>query len=358
MQEFAASPELSYEEQAAEETARQAWFQTVPHTPSAELQEAIKQAAWHPPAGSANTAPLVMVTQGVFAALCIAADGLLDCSEANKMSTCMRSAPLRQGPLCCICTACRQQGCMVRAKRATLQAANAQQAVAAGNHHALLELLSRWLEHVEWQSQRTLTWWPLGEVSLRRRKHLRPEQQAVAAGNYHALLELLPRWLDSLASTRDGDLTRHAVVVALGSRALDLCRQHAYSHQCVQQHEWPGPERQYIFASNWRVPVLRGSNAAALCYCSGARMQGTRCAPQLAAHTACQPSLHSSSQHGICQHVICAEQVSVFWQCAKAQQVPMRNQEQHLYQTKQKQADDVSAWAGMWRSRCTRWSCC
>lgn len=76
-----------------------------------------------------------------------------------------------------------------------------------------------------------------------------------AAGNYHALQELLPRWLDSLASTRDGDLTQHAVVVALGASALDLCQRqkwnHGYSHQCVLDQSWPGPDRQYEFASPW-----------------------------------------------------------------------------------------------------------
>ena len=80
---------------------------------------------------------------------------------------------------------------------------------------------------------------------------VRADDGPVPAGNYHSLHELLPRWLDSLANTRDGDITPHVIVVALGHRALEACQQHAYSHHCVLQHNWPGPDQQYTFATPW-----------------------------------------------------------------------------------------------------------
>ena len=71
------------------------------------------------------------------------------------------------------------------------------------------------------------------------------------AGNSHALAALLPRWLDSLSWTRDGDLTRHAVVVTLGAVAQEICWQHPHKHHCVSSATWPGPEEQYHFGSQW-----------------------------------------------------------------------------------------------------------
>ena len=79
------------------------------------------------------------------------------------------------------------------------------------------------------------------------------------AGNMHALTMFLPRWLASL-SRAGSDISRHAVVVALGRRAYDFChsQRRGFGHHCVRDHHWPGPEEPYQFAQDWYVrgPVL------------------------------------------------------------------------------------------------------
>lgn len=62
---------------------------------------------------------------------------------------------------------------------------------------------------------------------------------------------LLPRWLDSLSRTRDGDLTRHALVVALGVSAVQFCLKYDYWHHCLLDSRWPGPDVQYHFPDDW-----------------------------------------------------------------------------------------------------------
>lgn len=71
------------------------------------------------------------------------------------------------------------------------------------------------------------------------------------AGNVHALDNILPRWLDSLSRTRDGDLTQHAVVVALGAQAVNFCLRGPYNHHCILDSRWQGPDRQYHFPDDW-----------------------------------------------------------------------------------------------------------
>ena len=68
----------------------------------------------------------------------------------------------------------------------------------------------------------------------------------------HALTMFLPRWLASL-SKAGSDITRHAVVVALGRRAYDFChsQRRSFGHHCVRDHHWPGPEEPYQFAQDW-----------------------------------------------------------------------------------------------------------
>ena len=63
----------------------------------------------------------------------------------------------------------------------------------------------------------------------------------------------MPRWLDSLSKTRDGDMTGHAVVMALGAPALELCMESKlqYNHHCLLDPHWPGPNVQYHFGSDW-----------------------------------------------------------------------------------------------------------
>ena len=68
----------------------------------------------------------------------------------------------------------------------------------------------------------------------------------------HALSMFLPRWLASL-SRAGGNLTRYAVVMALGRRALEFCtsQQRIFAHMCVRDFNWPGPEEPYRFAQDW-----------------------------------------------------------------------------------------------------------
>ncbi|KAK9813978.1 hypothetical protein WJX73_007658 [Symbiochloris irregularis] len=76
----------------------------------------------------------------------------------------------------------------------------------------------------------------------------------LTSGSKFAFDHLLPRWLDSLKHTRDGDLTRHAVVGALGQPALEFCKKSNAHHQhhCAAV-SWPGPETQYHFGDDWYV---------------------------------------------------------------------------------------------------------
>ena len=46
-------------------------------------------------------------------------------------------------------------------------------------------------------------------------------------------------------------LAPHVIVAALGFSALEACQQHTYSHHCVLEHNWPGPDKQYDFATPW-----------------------------------------------------------------------------------------------------------
>jgi len=100
-----------------------------------------------------------------------------------------------------------------------------------------------------------------GRVS-RRWSHARPrprgaDPSAARAGNKFMLGRLLPRFLKSAKTTLTGDVSNHVVVVALGPSARNVCSglTARYSHQCVEDPDWDGPEGQYDVGDEWFMAV-------------------------------------------------------------------------------------------------------
>ena len=75
----------------------------------------------------------------------------------------------------------------------------------------------------------------------------------LCAGSKFAFDELLPRWLDSMTHTLDGDISKHTLILTLGTKAHELCQgeqAHAH-HQCVLLPHWLGPDRMLHFGDEW-----------------------------------------------------------------------------------------------------------
>lgn len=68
---------------------------------------------------------------------------------------------------------------------------------------------------------------------------------------------LLPRFLKAAKHTLTGDVSNHVVVVALGPSARNVCSglTARYSHQCVEDPNWGGPEGQYDVGDEWFAAV-------------------------------------------------------------------------------------------------------
>jgi len=100
-----------------------------------------------------------------------------------------------------------------------------------------------------------------GRVS-RRWSHAQPrlrgaDPSAARAGNKFMLGRLLPRFLKGAKTTLTGDVSNHVVVVALGPSARNVCSglTARYSHQCVEDPNWDGPEGQYDVGDEWFMAV-------------------------------------------------------------------------------------------------------
>ncbi|KAK9835027.1 hypothetical protein WJX81_005124 [Elliptochloris bilobata] len=79
----------------------------------------------------------------------------------------------------------------------------------------------------------------------------------LTSGNKFMLGRLLPRFLKAVKHTLTGDVSNHVVVVALGPSARNVCSglTARYSHQCVEDPSWDGPEGQYDIGDEWFAAV-------------------------------------------------------------------------------------------------------